>query len=547
MARILLKYLCMETNLLNICKIMAQQPGNQTSESGRLKGRNVNPDTQRPVERKEHHSRESDNANRSGKNDTEKFEETLQKKISPETSENKEVAKDKKENTSTPAGIEVMPQEVPAHKEVVAGKTSQKSEFGLSRLKLTTDSETNAKPDQTGPNSKANPIAVENFSERHLSSEPLTRQPSSVPLTKVPQQAMENGMQTRTVAHETIEQRNTTSVPDEKQAASGQQSQQQIPEAASLPTENTDQKKTPIADHTKGTRFENLNKMQSTPMQSQTAKETHPASSRSFSDLTKETTSRQSISETAVNQVNSEKSSGPLPAASDDKQTKTIEAQSTIHRVNLSAEQINRLHAEKSGQRIENQPIESEFKSDNDISQTSQPPSLTNQPPASASETPRPPMQPQSEIALDRQIHEGIRGSYRPGTQQIHIRLDPPELGRIMINFSENRDGITGVLHVDESHTKEQIQQLLPGMMQNLQNSDIQIKKLEVTLNQQQQFNTAADHSGQQDAAFEQHTPNSWNTPESSVSHNRQINTGNTHEIADSHIQINDDSINVLI
>ena len=51
------------------------------------------------------------------------------------------------------------------------------------------------------------------------------------------------------------------------------------------------------------------------------------------------------------------------------------------------------------------------------------------------------------------------------------IRLDPPELGQVTLRFIERPEGITGVLHVEQSQTRQEIERALPEIIQNLQNA----------------------------------------------------------------------------
>ncbi len=91
---------------------------------------------------------------------------------------------------------------------------------------------------------------------------------------------------------------------------------------------------------------------------------------------------------------------------------------------------------------------------------------------------------------VNEQIQESIYTSLRRGDQQITIRLNPPELGKVIIKFQEQQDQITGLLQVSNAQTRAEIQQALPQIIQNLADSGIQIKRLEVVLTE--------DHSEQQ-------------------------------------------------
>ena len=108
--------------------------------------------------------------------------------------------------------------------------------------------------------------------------------------------------------------------------------------------------------------------------------------------------------------------------------------------------------------------------------------------------------------SVSEQIQETITASLKDDSQQITIQLDPPELGKVTIKFQQQDGQITGELQVDKMQTRYEIEQALPQITKNLQDAGIQIKRIEVVLNnqpEQQSFKeqTAYDgNTGQQDA-----------------------------------------------
>ncbi|MHC4646019.1 MAG: flagellar hook-length control protein FliK [Planctomycetota bacterium] len=75
---------------------------------------------------------------------------------------------------------------------------------------------------------------------------------------------------------------------------------------------------------------------------------------------------------------------------------------------------------------------------------------------------------------VGRQVLESIQNSLRNGDQQITIRLNPPELGRVLIRFQEQQDQITGLLEVSKTQTRHQIEQALPQIIRSLQDAGVQ-------------------------------------------------------------------------
>jgi len=155
-----------------------------------------------------------------------------------------------------------------------------------------------------------------------------------------------------------------------------------------------------------------------------------------------------------------------------------------------------------------------------------------------------------SGISVSEQIQESIHSSFRSGNQQIVIRLDPPELGKVVVKFAEQGNDITGLLQVDKSQTRDQLQQVLPEIIQNLQDSGIQIKRLEVTLTNQQEQYTLKDQSstaGQNGFSGHQSSPN----PESqrnNTTYNEWLRSiDNVMEFTETQAHFTDSSINMLV
>jgi len=84
--------------------------------------------------------------------------------------------------------------------------------------------------------------------------------------------------------------------------------------------------------------------------------------------------------------------------------------------------------------------------------------------------------------SVSEQIQESLRASLARPDQQITIRLNPPELGTVLIKFREQDSQITGVLEVNKSQTRAEIQQALPEIVRNLQELGVNIRRLEVVL-----------------------------------------------------------------
>ena len=100
-----------------------------------------------------------------------------------------------------------------------------------------------------------------------------------------------------------------------------------------------------------------------------------------------------------------------------------------------------------------------------------------------------------AQTSVARQIQNSIALGVQQNSNQIVIRLDPPELGRVAIRFEESSQGITGMLEVQKSQTRHDIQQALPQIIQQLQDSGVQVKRIEVVLSADADAETFEDEA----------------------------------------------------
>ena len=84
-----------------------------------------------------------------------------------------------------------------------------------------------------------------------------------------------------------------------------------------------------------------------------------------------------------------------------------------------------------------------------------------------------------------RQVVQAIRDQMSVPTPQseIQMTLNPPELGKIRISFQQNNEEITGLLEVDKLRTRADIQKELPQVLASLQSAGVQIRRLDVVMN----------------------------------------------------------------
>jgi flagellar hook-length control protein FliK len=80
------------------------------------------------------------------------------------------------------------------------------------------------------------------------------------------------------------------------------------------------------------------------------------------------------------------------------------------------------------------------------------------------------------------QISLSVQNSLQAGERQITVNLNPPELGRVSIKFTERGGELTGTLEASNSQTRAEIQQAVPEMLRSLEQSGINIKRIDVSI-----------------------------------------------------------------
>jgi flagellar hook-length control protein FliK len=90
-------------------------------------------------------------------------------------------------------------------------------------------------------------------------------------------------------------------------------------------------------------------------------------------------------------------------------------------------------------------------------------------------------------LSPSEQIIQSIRLNLQAPEQEIYISLNPPELGRVLIRFRHIDGEITGLLQADKPQTKYDIEQSLPQVVASLQDCGVQVRRVDVILNDQTQ------------------------------------------------------------
>ncbi len=84
--------------------------------------------------------------------------------------------------------------------------------------------------------------------------------------------------------------------------------------------------------------------------------------------------------------------------------------------------------------------------------------------------------------AIRDQIFQSVQTSIQQGQREITVHLNPPDLGRVSIKFSEQGKELTGLLETANPQTRAEIRQAIPEIIRSLEESGISIRRLDVML-----------------------------------------------------------------
>jgi flagellar hook-length control protein FliK len=84
--------------------------------------------------------------------------------------------------------------------------------------------------------------------------------------------------------------------------------------------------------------------------------------------------------------------------------------------------------------------------------------------------------------SIREQIAQSVQTAAQQGARQITIQLNPPELGRVSIKFSEKGAELSGQLEATNPQTRAEIRQAIPDILRSLEQSGISVKRIDVSL-----------------------------------------------------------------
>ena len=121
----------------------------------------------------------------------------------------------------------------------------------------------------------------------------------------------------------------------------------------------------------------------------------------------------------------------------------------------------------------------------------------------------RPAAQPQSQTGVDvpparspvqsvgEQILDSMQAAAARGDRQLLVRLNPPELGTVLVRFQEQGDFLHGTVEVASREIRREIEQALPQVVRALQEAGVQIRRVEVVTSDQPERNLGGEHESQ--------------------------------------------------
>jgi flagellar hook-length control protein FliK len=156
---------------------------------------------------------------------------------------------------------------------------------------------------------------------------------------------------------------------------------------------------------------------------------------------------------------------------------------------------------------------------------------------------------------VGRQILDSIHSSLsvQGSDNQITVRLNPPELGHVVIRFQGKETQMTGVLEVSNTQIRAEVEHSLPQIVRNLADSGIEVKRLEVVLSN----NSNSDSQSQKEQYLfnGEHQQHNWHdgTNDSSYSGSQEQDNGQNYNTVypqddpANDIFATDNSINILL
>jgi flagellar hook-length control protein FliK len=96
------------------------------------------------------------------------------------------------------------------------------------------------------------------------------------------------------------------------------------------------------------------------------------------------------------------------------------------------------------------------------------------------------------------QVIETLRMASRRVGEQVTIRLNPPELGRVRVQLDRDAGGLRGVIRVESAETMRELQREAADLMQRLSTDGVQVRRIEVVLETNDASRDGQESTGRQ-------------------------------------------------
>jgi flagellar hook-length control protein FliK len=114
--------------------------------------------------------------------------------------------------------------------------------------------------------------------------------------------------------------------------------------------------------------------------------------------------------------------------------------------------------------------------------------------------------------SVGEQILDSMQASIGRGDRQVLVRLNPPELGTVLVRFQEQGDRVSAMMEVASREVRREIEQALPQVVRTLQEAGVQIRRVEVVTSDQPE----------RDLGREQLPQDTWSQPQQDSGQNRE-------------------------
>ncbi len=157
---------------------------------------------------------------------------------------------------------------------------------------------------------------------------------------------------------------------------------------------------------------------------------------------------------------------------------------------------------------------------------------------------------------IGEQILSSVHASMARVDKQVQIRLNPPELGSVLVRIQETSEQVRGIIEVIRDETRREIEQALPQVLKGLQDAGVQVRRLEVVVSDQPDRGLGKEQSQQETWAQQQDSARQGHRPYETPSHfgGASTNPGSAHRgrsaVHDSQSPIGDgahDHIDMLV